>query len=30
MLMNKNQREIERKLRILFHAEETSHVAKTL
>lgn len=27
--MNKDQREIQRKLRILQHAEETGHVAKT-
>ena len=27
--MNKDQREIQRKLRILRHAEETGHVAKT-
>jgi hypothetical protein len=29
MFMNKDQREIQRKLRILRHADETGHVAKT-
>jgi len=29
MFMNKDQREVHRKLRILRHAEETGHIVKT-